>query len=102
MGVIFDPFSGQLIYTGPGGGVSPSGQPYKIERVTLTPTDIANKQVTLSAVPAIASETLLTVIGGPMQDYLVDYQISGSTLSWSGLTLDGILLSGDKLVIMYN
>jgi hypothetical protein len=69
---------------------------------TLTPTDITNKYITLPSAPLTANLTLMTVIGGPMQSYGPDYAVSGSQLGWSGLFLDGVLVSGDILVVEFN
>jgi hypothetical protein len=74
---------------------------YAVDLFTLSPTDITNKFVTLSSAPSPASKTILTVIGGPIQDYGTDFTVSGSTLSWSGLFLDGVLVSGDKLIVQF-
>lgn len=75
---------------------------YNVNLFTLTGTDITNKFVTLTATPDIPADTILTVIGGPMQSYGADYTVSGSQLSWSGLFLDGVLVSGDMLVVQFN
>jgi hypothetical protein len=74
---------------------------YKVNLFTLSSTDITNGYVTLSTAPITAANTILTVIGGPMQDYSIDYTVSGTQLSWSGLGLDGILTAGDKLVVQF-
>ena len=73
----------------------------QINKFTLSPTDISNKFVTLSQSPQTASLTCLEVIGGPEQEYGTDFTVSGSTLSWSGLFLDGVLSSGDLLIVIY-
>lgn len=69
---------------------------------TLTPTDISNGFVVLSQAPTTPSDTALTVIDGPMQEYGNDFTVSGSHLSWSGLFLDGVLVSGDELIVQFN
>lgn len=74
---------------------------YKVDLFTLSNTDITNKFVNLSSAPSSATKTTLIVIGGPMQDYGTDFTVSGSQLSWSTLFLDGVLVSGDKLVVQY-
>ncbi len=68
---------------------------------TLTGTDISNKFITLPATPTQPTNTLLTVIGGPAQDYGVDYTVTTNQLGWNGLTLDGVLVTGDKLQVLY-
>jgi hypothetical protein len=65
---------------------------------TLTPTDITNKFITLSSTPTAPTLAIMTVVGGPMQNYGTDFTVSGNQLSWSGLFLDGVLVSGDILI----
>lgn len=79
-----------------------AGTSSTVNRFTLTPTDITNKFVTLTKAPAVPSDTILSVVGGCDQDYSSDFTISGSVLSWTGLGLDGILSSGDKLIVLIN
>jgi hypothetical protein len=43
----------------------------------------------------------MTVIGGPAQDYGTDYTVTTNQLGWNGLTLDGVLVAGDKLQVLY-
>lgn len=72
------------------------------QEFTLAPSDITNKYVTLSSTPVNPTLTLLNVIGGPMQAYTTDFTVSGSQLSWSGLFLDGVLVSGDILIVQFS
>lgn len=81
---------------------SAASSPYFVNTFTLSSTDITNKFVTLSGAPDTPADTILTVIGGPMQSYGADFTVSGSQLGWSGLFLDGVLSSGDKLVVQFN
>ena len=84
---------------GPGAGANP----YYVNEFVLTSTDISNKYVTLSQMPDTPDKTILTVIGGPMQYYGNDYVVlSGGQLNWSGLFLDGVLASGDILIVQFN
>lgn len=73
-----------------------------VDKFTLDNTDITNKFVTLSSAPANPSDAILNVIGGPVQDYSVDFTITGSTLSWDSLGLEALLASGDKLIIQFS
>ncbi len=75
---------------------------YKTEKFTLDNTDITNKFITLSASPITPGNVVLNIIGGVIQDYSVDYTISTNQLNWDSLGLDGILTSGDKLIVQYN
>jgi hypothetical protein len=79
-----------------------SGNQYHVNTFTLTPTDISNKYVTLTSVPTDVDKTALNVIGGDMQEYAVDFTVTGNQLSWSSLGLDGVLVSGDVLLVQFN
>lgn len=72
-----------------------------VEYPTLTGTDITNKNISLSATPLDPAKVKLDVISGSSQQYSVDYTVSGSTLDWDGLGLDGSLTNGDVLRIVY-
>ncbi len=79
----------------------PSVPSYTVNEFTLSPTDISNKFVTLSEAPSNPTLTVLNIIGGVVQQYTADFTVSGSTLSWSGLFLDGVLISGDILIVQF-
>lgn len=98
------PALGQKIYvyyfrqvSGGGGG----GTALKVEYRTITAPEATAKAITLVATPATATEVVLNVAAGTPQFYGDDFTVSGTTLSWSGLGLDGVLAAGDKLVVQY-
>ena len=64
--------------------------------ITLGSGDIIAGSVSIGITPSSPTLTRLTV-GGVRQTYGTDFSVSGSTLSWSGLGLDGILEAGDIL-----
>lgn len=79
----------------------------KAETFTLTGTDITNKYVDLASVPKLAGAVIVIPQGGPTQRVTDDFTIitDGSELkrlNWSGLGMDGILESGDKLQVIYS
>lgn len=74
---------------------------WKTEYRTLTAGEITAKQISLVQTPAATGEVLLDLIGGGAQFYGDDFVVSGSTLSWNGLSLDGLLSTGDKLRVGY-
>ena len=84
-----------------GGGVGGGGDSFKVEFRTITAPEATAKALTLVVAPLTPAEVSLSAIGGGDQFYGDDYTVSGSTLSWSGLGLDGVLASGDKVVIKY-
>lgn len=72
-----------------------------VEQITLSAQQIINKQVILAHTPTNPQSVEMTVIGGVDQEYGTDFVVSGTTLSWSSLSLDGILSAGDILKINY-
>ena len=83
-----------------------SSQTDACESFVLSGTDITNGYVDLAQVPDDETCVQLHVIGGPLQDHSVDFDIisdgsENKRLSWSGLGLDGVLESGDKLRVYY-
>lgn len=103
----FAPAIGQLVevvYLAKGSPNPPTPPPSGVEYVeypNLTAPQIAAKQITLTALPATASKVKLDLIGGTAQIYGDDYLVSGSILSWNGLGLDGVLIAGDRLRVVY-
>ncbi len=79
-----------------------SGSPLEIEYRTVTAPEATAKAITLAATPATPSLVVMGVAGAPTQVYGTDFTVSGSTLSWSGTALDGILDAGDQLLLQYN
>ena len=75
---------------------------FKPEFRTITVGEAAAKSLTLAYTPVTPSEVCLDVVGGAVQFYGDDYSVSGTTLSWNALGLDGVLDSGDKIRIMYS
>lgn len=87
----------EYVDTHSGGGGGETSNTY-----ILNPTDVANKYITLVNTPTNPTMTLLTVVGGPMQDYGPDFVVSGNQLNWNGLFLDGVLTTNDILIVESN
>lgn len=100
MGLKLNPITGQFDLTG-GGGSGPSSS-YTVEQFTLTALQAANKQVTLASAPTTPAATILIIQGGGGQAYSVDYTVSGSTLSWNTLGLDGFLDENDIITVIHD
>jgi hypothetical protein len=66
--------------------------------ITLVSGDIMAGSLDIVVTPTQPTLTRLS-IGGVRHTYGVDFTVSGSTLTWSGLGLDGILEAGDILQI---
>ena len=85
------------------GVAATAGERFQAEEFILTSTQVnTTKQVTLSQTPVDTSEVLLWIIGGIPQDNGADYSVSGTTLSWSGLGLDGLAGIGEILHVVYS
>jgi len=74
---------------------------FNCEYKTLTSGQISAGSLTLAAAPASASLTVVDLIGGGAQEFSVDFQVAGTTLSWSGLGLASVLVTGSKLRVQY-
>jgi len=84
----------------PSVSAAPSGT-LVVEYYTLLAGDITAKEITLPSSPSDATKVLLDVIGGSAQEYGVDYTVSGTTLSWDTLGLDGVLIANNRLRYWY-
>lgn len=80
---------------------SAGGSSVGIENFTITGPILTAKQVTLAFAPTTPSVTILTPLGGVQQQYGVDFTITGTTLSWNGLGLDGYFVLNDKFSVIY-
>lgn len=78
-----------------------SGDTENVEQRILTGGEISGKSMTLVSSPASPANTRMTVQGLGDQFYTVDFTVSGNTLTWSGLALDGVLIVGDRMQITY-
>jgi hypothetical protein len=76
--------------------------PTKVDKFTLNGTDISNGFVVLSLTPSVAGNTILSIENAGGMFYGIDFTVTGNHLSWTGLALDGILSSGDKLTVTYS
>lgn len=73
-----------------------------IEQITLTSTHVGNKYVTLAYTPLGTSDISLTIAQGGIQFYNLDFVlVNGNQLSWAGKGLDGVLVSGDTMIVTY-
>ncbi len=72
------------------------------EKFTLTALDITNKTITLANIVATPFKTRLFIAGGPEQQILDDFTVSGNLLGWSGTNLDGVLEVGDELTVTHD
>jgi hypothetical protein len=100
-----DGTSGQVLSTDGAGVLSwvqgGVGTTPNVEYITLSAGDITAKQVPLAAAPYSAAKTILDVIAGGPQLYSTDYTVSAAVLDWTGLGLDGVLIAGDVLRVVY-
>lgn len=74
----------------------------QVEYITISLAQEAAKAVTLGATPDTSAKVILDVIGGTSQEFGTDYTVTGTSLDWNGLGLDGILAENDVLRIIYD
>lgn len=73
----------------------------EVEYITINSSHITAKEVQLANTPIVANKTILDIIGGTAQEYSVDFVVIGDKLNWSGYNLDGVIVSGDVLRVIY-
>lgn len=69
--------------------------------LTATATDISNKFITLPSAPSEPTKILVDVIDGLSLQYGADFSVSGDQLGWDGLSLDGVIESGDTIRVQF-
>ena len=74
---------------------------YIVENRTVSFAEETAKSLTLTATPTNTNEVIIQIVDGVNLRNGTDYSISGTTMSWSGLGLDGILAAGDELTIWF-
>jgi hypothetical protein len=68
---------------------------------TLTVTNVTNKYFDIPVAAGAGGKIkMYTMQGVPLQ-YGVDYTVTGTQLGWNGLTLDGLVESGDTFQVVY-
>lgn len=90
-----------LYYMTQSSSIPGTGSEPKTEYRTLSGPEASAKQLTLAETPVDPTNVMVDILGGCAQQYGVDYTVTGSTLSWTGLALDGELAAADKLRITY-
>ena len=75
---------------------------FEVEYFNLSPTDAANKFVTLSGTPLSSSNVAMDTIGGTAQSLNGDFAVDSSKIKWDGYGLDGVLASADNIRIIYD
>jgi hypothetical protein len=81
---------------GGGGGLNP-----KVEQFVLNSGNIASKSLVLSQLPNSPSAVIIDVRDEPLIVYGSDYAVSGATVTWAGLGLDGVVIAGDVVRALY-
>lgn len=100
------PFAGQTVYvfylTGGTPSVPVMSGTYRVETRTITSGEATAGSLTLAFTPSTPSYVRVEVRGGAAgQAFGIDYTVSGTTLTWASYGLDGLLASGDVLIITY-
>lgn len=87
---------------GTGTWAAPVSSDLSAEQRTITTLEETNKSLTLAQAPLVPNAVILQIQGAPAQIYGLDYTVSGTTLSWNGLGLDGLLEENDEVSIVYS
>jgi hypothetical protein len=85
----------------PGGFLIGETSGFIVEKIELTPQDIANKFVTLAQTPLVPSAVIVNIDGGIPQLNGIDFQVENNKISWIDMGLDGFLEITDVLIIQY-
>jgi hypothetical protein len=73
----------------------------EVEQITLTPGIISARKLTLTHTPVSSTEVAVDPIGGPAQEYGVDYSVSLNEVSWGiGSDIDSIANTPGSTVIL--
>jgi len=72
-----------------------------VEYRNLSLGEATTKALTLSGVPLVDSKVIMDLVEGPPLKLGVDYSSTGGIISWTGLALDGKLVTGEQLRITY-
>ena len=88
------------------GSVGSSNLEVVTDQFLITATDVSNGYITSSQVPVDATDMVFIIQHAPGQTYGIDYTVptvstSGSTVSWSGLGLDGEISGSDRVTLRY-
>ena len=77
-----------------------AGAPFE-DDFTLTAAQLASKAVYLTNTPRTGAPVTVRIGDAGVNLENKDFRVTGSTLSWAGLTPDGLLEQGDRLVVIY-
>jgi hypothetical protein len=72
-----------------------------VETRTISAGEITAKGLTLTATPVDPTKVIVDIRSAPGQMYGIDYAVSGTTLSWNGYALDGVVTAGVIMRIVY-
>ena len=95
-----EPSSSMWIQLTSGGGGTTNYFPEIVKMVNAG--EILAKSITLAQAPTEVEKTRLFIKGGPIQVYGDDFTVFGTTLTWNGLGLDGLIEENDKIFVTYN
>lgn len=79
-----------------------SGTQFTSETIQLTSQMILDKSFELLHTPTSVKGVIFTPAGGPPQLPEIDFNVSGSEVTWNGLGLDGTLEANDIILIHYS
>lgn len=98
--IAYDTTKARPVFNNSLGWASIGGEP-DVEFRTISAGEDAAKQLTLAAAPGTPSKTRLFIKTLYEAYYGDDFVVTGTTLDWSGLGLDGVLVAGMKIRVTY-
>lgn len=86
---------------GPAGPAGPATVTEIRQLITLSSGNIVSKSFAIASTPLVPANLKLFLEGGPKAVYSRDFSVSGTTVSWSGLGLEGFLEAGEQVEVYY-
>jgi hypothetical protein len=74
---------------------------FQVQTITVSAGNILSGSFELAQAPSFPAQTMLFPDQGPIQKYGVDYEISGTTLSWLALGLATKIEANDVFIVHY-
>lgn len=83
-------------------GLIPAVPQFKVYQHTVSAGEVAAKQLTLTETPLVDAEVAADIIGGTALDNGADFTVTGTTVDWDTLGLDGVAFDGMKIRFIFS
>ncbi len=93
----------QGVSGGGGIGINDLIDAERVEYITLTLADVANKYFEFTLVPGAGGKVKVATMQGNVLHFGTDYSVDAGNkrIGWNGLTLDGLVEAGDVFQVVY-